>query len=190
LGGYAPYFDSFTIEDEDVYLYVTLLLPTYSATFMVTDQITTLPIENAEISIASQTLHTNAEGIAVIEGLDSDYYPYTISATGYYSNIGNQVNLTENNQVIEIELVPIEETVKEIVNQVVIYPNPVKHKVNVLINCNLKIVKYSISDVSGRIIQSGELLDNSIDISNLENGIYYVNLFNKELSCVRKIIKK
>ncbi len=53
-----------------------------------------------------------------------------------------------------------------------IYPNPAMNELNV--ESNLKLKKYIITDNIGRTVLSGNLNHKQIDISNLMNGLYYI----------------
>ncbi|HPW66362.1 MAG TPA: T9SS type A sorting domain-containing protein, partial [Salinivirgaceae bacterium] len=65
------------------------LIPTYTVTFTVIDN-TSSPIESATIVINSETLATDASGVATII-LENGIYPYTISKSGYVSVTGTAV---------------------------------------------------------------------------------------------------
>lgn len=95
--GYDEYSGSVTISNSNKNITVSLDESSYTATFSVTDG--TIPLQNAQININSQTLQTDAAGVANISLLDGTY-PYTVSKAGYNSESGNIVvsgaNLTEN----------------------------------------------------------------------------------------------
>lgn len=57
-----------------------------------------------------------------------------------------------------------------------IYPNPSKNKLNIHLIENLDLQEISILDVSGKQVVKLENKLKEIDISNLENGVYMLNL--------------
>lgn len=67
-----------------------------------------------------------------------------------------------------------------------IYPNPVNDVLNISIEDTLESVK--LIDVSGRVIL--ESTQRSIDVSSLDNGVYFLNITNTEnQSTTQRIIK-
>jgi uncharacterized delta-60 repeat protein len=65
-------------------------------------------------------------------------------------------------------------------NQIQLYPNPSTDYINILLNDKntTSQITYHISDINGRTVMSGVLSEdnNRIDISELNNGIYFVSL--------------
>jgi hypothetical protein len=71
---------------------------------------------------------------------------------------------------------------------ITLYPNPASEIV--YLKDNTLAIKYSIIDVIGRVVKTSNLNEHSaIDISNLKNGIYFVNLQYKGKSVSKKLIK-
>ena len=72
---------------------------------------------------------------------------------------------------------------------IIIYPNPVSDKI--MIKSDLKFSEFSIHDILGKLIASGEISDKVIDISQLQNGIYILNLIEekRQISSRGKFIK-
>jgi uncharacterized repeat protein (TIGR01451 family) len=73
---------------------------------------------------------------------------------------------------------------------IVIYPNPAKTLINILIHENLINSKYSILDQFGRYIITGEFnsINNTLDISALAKGLYIIQVGEQRLSL--KLIKE
>ena len=67
----------------------------------------------------------------------------------------------------------------------IIYPNPVKDRINILTNTNINTI--SIIDVNGKIVFKGN--NPSIDISNLNNGLYFVKIETAQGITNEKFIK-
>ncbi|MCK4665026.1 MAG: T9SS type A sorting domain-containing protein [Bacteroidales bacterium] len=72
---------SFTVDNADIAIPVTMNETEYPVTFTVTYE--TTPIEGAEVIVGDDTLTTNSSGIAVFDLLNGDYN-YSITAEGYY----------------------------------------------------------------------------------------------------------
>ncbi|MBY8962129.1 T9SS type A sorting domain-containing protein [Flavobacterium sp. D11R37] len=72
-----------------------------------------------------------------------------------------------------------------------LYPNPANDKINIAL-ANTGITKYTIADTNGRTITTGQLTEdiNSIDIQNLENGVYFIKLNNADSDTNLKFIKE
>lgn len=69
----------------------------------------------------------------------------------------------------------INEKKKEVIR---IYPNPAQSFLNVTIN---GVYEISILNVNGRLIYSSSIDNNlTIDVSNFENGVYFLKLKNKD----------
>ncbi|VXC28164.1 conserved exported hypothetical protein [Flavobacterium sp. 9AF] len=64
------------------------------------------------------------------------------------------------------------------------YPNPTKDKINFSKNITSEII--NIYDISGKKITSGfNIEENAIDISNFENGIYFLKLKNQTFEIIK-----
>ena len=83
----------------------------------------------------------------------------------------------------------VNETVKEA--GFTIYPNPASDKITIKTINTFPGNSYSITDQAGKLILKGKLTDEitSVDISNLNNGIYFVNIGDKSQNTF-KIIKQ
>lgn len=65
--------------------------------------------------------------------------------------------------------------IEEPSNEISLYPNPTSG----MVNLNLKeSTPYKIIDVSGRIVEIGQINNSKIDLVNLDNGIYWIIVEN------------
>lgn len=71
-------------------------------------------------------------------------------------------------------------------NKFSIYPNPADFQLNIFNFQSNGNQKPQILDVTGKIISNPSIINNSIDISNLSSGIYFVKIGNQ----VEKFVKK
>ncbi|PCI99852.1 MAG: hypothetical protein COB15_03445 [Flavobacteriales bacterium] len=69
-----------------------------------------------------------------------------------------------------------------------LYPNPASTELT--INTELAIQKISIFDVSGKIIRSLTPATNTINISDLKNGTYFIEVKGKEKILTQKFVKE
>ena len=69
------------------------------------------------------------------------------------------------------------------VNNLMFYPNPASDK---LIFDNPNFDKVSILSLDGKLISEKSLISNSIDISNIENGVYLVSVISKNGETISK----
>ena len=89
-----------------------------------------------------------------------------------------------------IGLVILLNTENQLAQQITIYPNPVGDILT--ITSQAQIDQYRIYDVTGSLISEGKL-ENSpgqIDVSNLNSGMYFIELNSENRSATRKFIKK
>jgi len=78
---------------------------------------------------------------------------------------------------------------ESVFNTVVMYPNPTKGKVTI---DNLTLEKASIYNTSGQLVRSFTLdsanTSNTIDLSGLPRGVYYIYMINQDAASAKKII--
>jgi len=76
-------------------------------------------------------------------------------------------------------------------NQINVYPNPVTDLLNVNIDLsNGEKTNYKIFDLNSKIVNSNELLNNQIDVSNLIKGVYILEINNSNNTNKIKFIKE
>ncbi|MBN2891985.1 MAG: choice-of-anchor J domain-containing protein [Bacteroidales bacterium] len=154
----------------------------YLITFNVTDG--TDPLEEANISINSVDLTTNAAGNALIN-LTNDTYSFTVTLSDY-ETYTNDVIVASDNQTVNVVLNHLE--IDETNSNVVIYPNPAKDFVTLQnVQENSKIL---ILSLDGKVLIEQNVQNNSqIDISSLNSGIYLIKIEINNNSIIKQIIK-
>lgn len=75
---------------------------------------------------------------------------------------------------------------ENLTNELEIYPNPVQEKLHV--NTSEEILNVVLFDINGRIINSS-LINNTIDFSNISNGVYLIKITTDKGIINKKIIK-
>lgn len=75
-------------------------------------------------------------------------------------------------------------------NQVSLYPNPASTFINIELE-DITANRYSILDINGKILQSEKILDNktTINISNLDSGIYFMHITTDKGKVSKKVVK-
>jgi len=76
-----------------------------------------------------------------------------------------------------------------------IYPNPTNDKINIKINTLTNgVINYSLSDISGRLVGSGNFNNSnsvfSVNMSNYEDGVYFLKLSTKDGQSTYRVLKK
>lgn len=71
-----------------------------------------------------------------------------------------------------------------------IYPNPVNEKLNIKPLANHNNFNVSIYDITGRYIKEYINVNNSIDVSQLKNGVYMLNINLDNKRIIKKFIKE
>lgn len=124
-------------------------------------------------------------------------YTYTAPTAGvYYFGVQNAIganaagtifwaldNFTISSQTASIDNLDS--------NSFIMYPNPASHLLNVT-SRNQAITSISIVDINGRqVIQSTykDVLNTQVDISNLNTGIYLINLSTAQGTVTKKLVK-
>ncbi|SIQ18013.1 Por secretion system C-terminal sorting domain-containing protein [Chryseobacterium sp. RU37D] len=73
-------------------------------------------------------------------------------------------------------------------NDILIFPNPVKTILNVK-NISKK-ANYKIYNTAGQVVSSGIILNNKIDVHNLINGVYIIDIEDAQGTTQKKFIKE
>ncbi|POS00807.1 putative repeat protein (TIGR01451 family)/predicted secreted protein (Por secretion system target) [Flavobacterium croceum DSM 17960] len=99
-------------------------------------------------------------------------YNFPIVTNNYTTTVQNTLGLQEN----------------DFINNISVYPNPVKNILNFKIEDNIS--KVEVYDISGRILSSNSIHENKIDLSNLKTGNYILKLYTEKGIMNTKIIKE
>ncbi|HSD13745.1 MAG TPA: choice-of-anchor J domain-containing protein [Flavobacterium sp.] len=73
-----------------------------------------------------------------------------------------------------------------------VYPNPVNNIVTLTNDANIQINKVAITDINGRTVKTLEfngVTETQINVSDLNSGIYFMNIDSSEGAATKKIIK-
>lgn len=76
-------------------------------------------------------------------------------------------------------------------SEVVLYPNPVKDKLTVSLKNNDEIISCQIYDVTGKnVISNSKMENNTVQVSALSNGVYFIKIKTITGEMVNKFIKE
>jgi hypothetical protein len=120
--------------------------------------------------------------------LNDDCYAWVISVDPYCCNVGwdDYCQSTYDYCASNSGWVGVEDLIYD--GGIAIYPNPTTGELNV-VSSRIKNVLVTIYSVSGQVVVN-ETSKNVIDVSHLEDGVYFMNVKVGELTYIRKVIKQ
>lgn len=105
--------------------------------------------------------------------------------SGIVDYIANpEINTTHT--IVEDSTLSIED---ETLSDVSIYPNPVKNKLTIKTSADVINKIATVFDMNGKRVLNMKLKSNTIDVSNLTSGIYFLRLESEGKTMKRKFIK-
>jgi predicted extracellular nuclease len=157
----------------------------YTVTFTVTDG--TNGVEGATITVTGQgDLTTDASGQATMQLPNGDY-TFIVLKDGFNTYNGS-FTVADADKVVEVTLVPTGVPVNTLA-KLTVYPNPFTSRINFE---GAEVTRVTVTSVIGQVVLD-QIVENarSIDLSNIEKGIYLVRFYNnKGESVLRKLIKE
>ncbi|MBG0782800.1 MAG: T9SS type A sorting domain-containing protein [Bacteroidales bacterium] len=161
---------------------------TYDLTFMVEDE-DGVSISGAEITLEGiGTQSTNDSGISVFESLEPGTYTYEVLVEAYEAVNGSVEMIDEN--LTELVVMDIFVNLAEAKTEAIqIYPNPVQDVLKIKgLSAESNTIK--ILDLQGKVVFETTLYNaNQLDISNLKNGFYFIQIDNSYTSVRIKFFK-
>ena len=126
-------------------------------------------------------------GNAPIIGATSKDFNTTTS--GNYAVIVTRGSCVDTSDCINVTYIGINENT--INNLFEVFPNPTSSVISIKNIENKMIIGVSILDVSGKIILNQTTIENNaINIENLENGVYFLNVITEEGTSTIKFVKQ
>lgn len=107
-------------------------------------------------------------------GLDSLFLDGSILGPGnftFWLQVANTFNCTDRDTIV-VEVVKTGSVINQVLRNVVIYPNPATERIHVPVKYN----RVTIFDLTGRLVKSGVNANGSIDVSDLQEGMYRILL--------------
>lgn len=131
------------------------------------------------------------------DALEDEYFGYfkwpgeLLSYFFYTDSDGiEHLVLSKGSPGFELNFVNTQLSVNEFFkNEIKIHPNPAT-KILTVSTENNPIEKLAVYSVSGRKVLEQNTAENSIDVSGLQNGIYFLEITSSEGKSVRKFIKQ
>ena len=171
---------------EDRHLVAHFELSTYTLTFVVKD------VDDNTIADATVDLDgdINDSGDYVFEDLLPGTYAYTVSKEGFFDTTGN-VTITNQDKTETVTLLIDNTNIEEYLQSgVYVFPNPASEQITV---SSEKIInEIIVVDISGRKIIQESPSDFSfvINVSNLNTGVYFINVVHDDGTTTIKIQKQ
>ncbi len=153
-----------------------------------TNKTTSSPIENAQITIGSDSpILTNSSGVATVQKANGTY-TYTVAATTYY-DINGEFTVTDANVDVPIQLTSTGINDNSLVG-LNVFPNPFNTEIKFTLTD--KISRVEVSNILGqKVIDINTQGANSISTQEIPNGIYLVKFTAKNGDVVvRKLLKE
>ncbi|BDX38408.1 hypothetical protein CYCD_17630 [Tenuifilaceae bacterium CYCD] len=177
---YGSIFEILPRDANDVITHV----PTYTVTFNVTHNSTAM--EGVTITVNSQTLTTNASGVATIDLVNGDY-SFTATKSGYNDYSGS-FTVAGAAKTVDVVMYATDVETNTIAS-LKAFPNPFSNEIKF---SGADITRVTITSIIGQVVMdktvSGE---NSINTQELVRGIYLVKFTNnKGESTLRKLVKE
>ncbi|NCC18880.1 MAG: T9SS type A sorting domain-containing protein, partial [Bacteroidia bacterium] len=134
----------------------------------------------------------SATGTTTISAEATNLQPYTNYIVRAYARTASDTYYGQEQNFQTLTLTSIDQ---ELVT-VVMYPNPASQETKLVVTGLQGEVKITISDVQGRIINTintkanNNKVEETINVSNMAKGVYYVRLQNDQISRTQKLIVK
>jgi len=142
-------------------------------------------------------------GVAMTSDVNG-FYKYTITGPTSISLIFNNGSTGTANQTADLvgktdgysytwgastTKLGLKDEVKSEITAVSVYPNPVSSLLQ--ISSGSVALDYQLIAMNGSIVQGGKVINNTVDVSNLRDGIYFLKIhFENGIEHQQKIIKK
>jgi hypothetical protein len=78
---------------------------------------------------------------------------------------------------------------QSLVEDLILYPNPTKGILNINATYGFENARYTVFDMNGRQIMNSKFESNSIDVSNINSGMYFLRITDSGKSRTQKFIK-
>ena len=124
--------------------------------------------------------------------LETSNLPIFIHANFVYKLKGNSGVITDYSVVLSYENPAEVGLSTEEMDMTKVYPNPTQHTLNIQLPSSINSANVIITDASGRNVYNAELTGNtqSIDVSSLNQGLYFVKINNGAMSTTKKVMIK
>ncbi|RLD57857.1 MAG: hypothetical protein DRJ05_09025 [Bacteroidetes bacterium] len=162
----------------------------YSITFIVTEIDGISPIANATIYVDGDPGETDINGEVVFDGYFEGTYTWVALKTGYEGETGD-VSVIDEDVIVEISLDAITAILDYELAQLSIYPNPTEGIITINNNDiqNIKVLDITGKEIEGNLVSQNQTTA-TLNISDLESGFYFIQIFTYKGLVSRKVFKK
>jgi len=141
---------------------------------------------NIELPFTTYTWQAGHKIKIYVSGNHADRFDVNLQDGGpmYTGGTGNTANITIHHDATNQSKItfpgtnPTLAVTDETQESIEVYPNPAENEL--FINNSQEFKFYSIIDLSGRIVQSGQLNGSAIDVSSLSPSMYSISVINKD----------
>ena len=130
----------------------------------------------------------------LFQGGNGDGFANLLSSNNYLSGLllalyngGKGDGFASNNLNTALTLDIIEQLIKM---DVLLYPNPASHIVNIKPNEGILITFIELYDISGKKVNVNLSNENTINVNNLSDGVYLLNIYSEDGAVTKKLIVK
>jgi len=120
-------------------------------------------------------------------GADTTITSVTIDWPSGTTDVVLNPNINETLTVIEGETLSLTESLTQ---DLILYPNPTKGDLNINATYGFEDAVYTIFDINGKSVLSGNFDSNTIDASSLSTGNYILKIVSNGLTQTQKFIKQ
>lgn len=120
-------------------------------------------------------------------GTDTTINSITIYWPSGAVDIVNNPSVNQTITVVEGETLSLQST---LANDLILYPNPTKRFLTLNSTYNFEDAIYTIFDISGKRILNSKFSSNTIDVSSLSTGNYFLRIMDNGLIRTQKFIKE
>lgn len=131
-------------------------------------------------------------GIQIHNSLENSFFGYLYDFWYDITPDGNGLSLNTNNPIFGYAIFkdyPLSINENNFQKNLSLFPNPVKDLLFIASE-GITIEKIAVYSISGQRIQTFELSNQSIDVSNLAPGMYFLEISSSEGKSVQKFLKK
>ena len=144
-------------------------------------------------TVASQTNIINTQTGITAAPFTLKTYTFVPATTGvYFIGFKNNSPASAGTHALIVDNFTVSQVLstQSFLNDAIkVYPNPVNSVLSIDTNNSFDIEKISVSDVNGRVVKSQMGGSLEVNLSDLNTGIYFVNIQTNQGSVIKKITK-
>jgi hypothetical protein len=111
---------------------------------------------------------------------------YLASPNGTVEIYNNAPGCNNPEEVEEACLISVGET--DVENQISLFPNPADKTISIVVTGGPEIQEVSISNHLGQVVLRGKPVNNFLDVSALQPGIYFIGIISDQTKTIQKLI--